>query len=98
MGTFLAETEKLHTHGEKMIGLADDFGYAHRKIKETVKLIAEAYPSKDGRDIAARIQDYDSTIDAMEDKLRRHGQWGQYSSRTTTAVSEEISSDIAGKL
>ena len=95
MGTFGMATDMVHKGGVNIQNQADEFGYARKKIKDTIDFLLQAYPSSDGVDIARNIEAYEPTLNAMQAKLQAHGDYGVYASKTTVATNEDIRSNIA---
>lgn len=95
MGTFGMQTSDMHTGGVNIQNQADEFGYAHKKLNETVDFLMKVYPSSDGIALGESVKGYDATLNAMEAKLRAHGDFGVYASKRTVAANEDITSKIA---
>ena len=98
MGTFGMQTEGVHEGGLKVQNFADEFGYAHKKLNDTVDFLMRAYPSSDGVALGESVKGYDATLHDMELKLHAHGDFGVYASNTTVNANEEITSKIAKNL
>ena len=99
MGTFGMDTGAVHTAGGNVQKQAEEFGYNHQKISNIVKgIIASDYTSTDAIAIAKSIENYDPLLNQIQAKLEGHGNYGIHASNKTTAVNEEIQSDIAGNL
>ena len=95
MGTFGMQTGVTHSDGVKIQDYAGEFGYAHKKLDETVDFLMKAYPSSDGVALGESVLGYDASLNAMEMKLNAHGDYGVYASKTTVAANEDITSQIA---
>lgn len=99
MGTFGMDTGAVHTAGGNVQKQAEEFGYNHRKISEIVKgITASEYTSTDAQAIARSIENYDPLLNQVQAKLEGHGNYGVHASNKTTAVNDEIKSNIAAKL
>lgn len=98
MGTFGMMTDVTHGDGVKIQGFADEFGYAHKKLNETVDFLMNAYPSSDGVALGESVKSYDGMLNAVEMKLHAHGDYGVYASKTTVNANDEITSKIAKNL
>ena len=95
MGTFGMQTGDVHAGGVNIQNQAEEFGYARKKIKDTIEFLTKAYPSSDGMEIARSVEGYEPTLNAMQAKLQAHGDYGVYASKTTVAANEDITSKIA---
>ena len=95
MGTFGMQTGEMHSGGVYIQKQAEDWGYARKKIGETIDFLLEAYPSSDGAALAEKVKGHDPELVAIENKLHAQGDYGVYASKTTVATNEEITSKIA---
>ena len=98
MGTFGMQTGEVHTSGVNVQNLSGEFGYARKKIDETIDFLLSAYPSSDGAAIAQSVKGYNPMLNAMQEKLLAHGDYGVLASKKTVDVNEEITSKIAKNL
>ena len=98
MGTFGMQTGDVHTSGLNVQKQSDEFGYARKKIDETIEFLTTAYPSPDGLQIAEGVRQYNPMLNAMQQKLLAHGDYGVLASKKTVDVSDDITSKIAKSL
>ncbi len=94
-GTYRMQTEEVHTGGQNIQKQAEEFGYARKRVDNLVERLTTAYPSSDGIEIANKIRSYDPTLNKMQEKLQRNGEFGVEASRMTVATNEEIRSNVA---
>ena len=92
---FKMVTDTIHKGGVEIKSQAEEYGYAHKKIKDTVEFLLKAYPSPDGSEIAKSIEGYEPMLNRMQTKLEANGEFGVYASNTTVSTSEDIVDNIA---
>ena len=98
MGTFGMQTGDVHTSGVNVQNQSGEFGYARKKIDDTIEFLLSAYPSSDGVQIAEGVRQYNPMLNSMQEKLLAHGDYGVLASKKTVDVNEEITSKIAKNL
>ena len=95
MGQFTMSTGDVQGGGMAIQNQAEEFGYARKKITDTIEFLLQAYPSSDGAAIAETIKGYDPMLNKMQMKLQEHGDFGVWASGTTVSSNEEIVSRVA---
>lgn len=96
MGTFGMNMDEVYSLGNKINGLAEEFGASKNKLNEIVNgITSSAFTSDDAKAIADKIRSYNPLLNEIQASLESFGNYGQNASNIVSQVNEEIKDKIA---
>ena len=99
MGTFGMNMDEVYSLGNKVSGLAGEFGESKTKLNEIVDGITSSdYTSDDAVAIAEKIKSYTPLLNEIQARLEGFGDYGMKASNITSQVNEEIKDKIASNI
>ncbi len=99
MGTFGMNMDEVYSLGNKINGLAEEFGDCKNSLFETVKNItSSAFTSDDAKAIADKIESYKPLLNEIQSRLESFGNYGTQASNIVSQVNSEIKDKIANNI